>query len=138
MSDVARANALLQAAGVTGVEVRPADEKVSVSCLESGRARVAAAAQPEIGADALPEGAPAQVQALAQEQAANATPGVPPTGLPGDILPLEEVQRQEREGAIRPGMSHAERMAANEGFAGRPNTTRTPGHSGWLARTPKR
>ena len=78
--------------------------------------RVAAAAQPEIGADALPEGAPAQVQALAQEQAANATPGVPPTGLPGDILPLEEVQRQEREGAIRPGMSHAERMAANEAF----------------------
>jgi hypothetical protein len=111
MGEKERAEALLQAAGVSGVRVEPAAEQVTVSRAELDALRAAAVP----GAQA-PAGIPAQVQQLGAELAAGTTPGTPPGGLPAGILPLEEIQRQEREGSGRPGMSHSERMAANEAF----------------------
>jgi hypothetical protein len=54
-----------------------------------------------------------------------AAPGVPPAvvaatpdpgQLPEGIMPLEELERLEREGYSEAGMSHAERVKANERF----------------------
>jgi hypothetical protein len=73
MGEVERAQALLQAAGVSGVKVQEQAEMVTMSRAEADALR-AGAAPPVAGAQA-PAGVPPQVQALAAQVAAAGAPG---------------------------------------------------------------
>jgi hypothetical protein len=87
--------------------------------IPAGSADPARAAAPP-AAPAAPAATPAPVApeipaAAVPAAVAAATPA--PGQLPDGILSLEEVQRQERDGGSEQrGMSHAERMRANERF----------------------
>jgi hypothetical protein len=66
-------------------------------------------------APAVPVAAPEiPAAAVPAELAAAATPA--PGTLPAGILSVEELQRREREGASQAGMSHSERVKANDEF----------------------
>jgi hypothetical protein len=105
MGEKERAEALLQAAGVSGVKVEPAAEQVTVSRAELEALRAGAQAPAETPGQAYAR--QQQEQTAAQASAA----------LPEGILSLEELQRQEQAGGSHEaGMSHAERMRANEQF----------------------
>jgi hypothetical protein len=108
MGEKERAEALLQAAGVTGVAVQESPATVTLPLAEVEALRAGAAP----AAPASPEIPSAEVPAAAVHAA------TPAAGqLPEGILPLEELQRQERDGGSgQRGMSHAERMRANETF----------------------
>ena len=100
MSDVEKAKALLQAAGLGGVAVAETPELVTVPAAElealragAGAAQVPAAAVAPPAGDPVPAGAPAQVQQLGAELAAGTVPGTPP-GLPAGILSAEQTEAE--------------------------------------------
>lgn len=74
MGEKERAEALLQAAGVTGVAVQPAEEMVTMSKAEADALRAAAPGAPAVGAPMAPPQIPSadapQVPAAAREEAA--------------------------------------------------------------------
>lgn len=107
MGEKERAEALLQAAGVTGVAVQESPATVTLPLAEVEALRAGAAPAP-----AAPE-IPSTPVSSAAVDAATPAPGQLPEG----ILSLEELQRQERDGGSgQRGMSHAEKMRANETF----------------------
>jgi hypothetical protein len=106
MGEKERAEALLQAAGVTGVAVQESAETVTMTRAEADALRAAAVP----GAQA-PAGIPAQVQQLGAELVAGVPPGTAPGQLPEGIMSETEMADHEREGDRRhAGMSHAEQM----------------------------
>jgi hypothetical protein len=96
MGEKERAEALLQAAGVTGVAVQSAEETVTMTRAEADALR--AGAQGET---------PGQAYVRQQQQAAAEQPAPPPEG----IMSAEQIEEYERKGDRRhAGMSHAAQM----------------------------
>ena len=112
MSDVERAKALLQAAGLSGVAVGEAPETVEIPRAELDALKAAAGGNAAPGApvagDPAPAGVPPQVQQLGAELVEGTPPGTPPTGLPQGIMSVEQLEEAERNPPK--GLSHAERM----------------------------
>jgi hypothetical protein len=108
MGEVERAQALLQAAGVSGVKVQEQAEMVTMTKAEADSLRAGAPAQ--LVAPATPEIPSAPVPAAA---VAAATPA--PGQLPEGLMSVAEVEEHERNPDPK-GLSYTQRMELGERY----------------------